>query len=219
MMRRRQVAPALCAGLMLGWMGSARAAAFDSFFSAVRRDDAATVTYWLRRGFDPNTVDEQFTPALVLAMREDSVEAAAALLQQAGLKLEATNMADETALMLACLRGHVGVVRLLLARGAVVNRPGWAALHYAASRGDGAIVRLLLEAHAYIDAESPNGSTPLMMAAQYGTPEAVKLLLEEGADVTLKNQLGVDALGFAQRGSRPDSETIIRAFLAAVPRK
>jgi len=39
---------------------------------------------------------------------------------------------------------------------------------------------LLLDEHAYIDAASPNGTTPLMMAAHYGTPSAVKLLLEAG---------------------------------------
>ena len=46
------------------------------------------------------------------------------------------------------------------------------------------MMRLLLEESAYIDATSPNGTTPLMMAARYGSPEAVKLLLEEGAEPT-----------------------------------
>ncbi len=31
-----------------------------------------------------------------------------------------------------------------------------------------------------IDAASPNGTTPLMMAAQHGSAEMVKLLLDEG---------------------------------------
>ena len=62
-------------------------------------------------------------------------------------------------------------------------------------------MELLLENHAYIDAESPNGTTPLMMAAHYGTPAAVKLLLEAGADPTLKNQLGLTAIDFARRAT------------------
>ena len=46
--------------------------------------------------------------------------------------------------------------------------------HYAASAGNIPIIAMLIENSAYIDAESPNGTTPLMMAAMYGTPAAVK---------------------------------------------
>jgi ankyrin repeat protein len=47
----------------------------------------------------------------------------------------------------------------LIARDADVDNPGWAPLHYAASGGHLDVVRLLLKEHAYIDADSPNGST------------------------------------------------------------
>ena len=69
--------------------------------------------------------------------------------------------------------------------------------------------------HAYIDAASPNGTTPLMMAAQYGSAEMVKFLLDEGADPTLKNQLGLTAVNFAQRVSRSE----LAAQLSAAIRK
>jgi uncharacterized protein len=48
-----------------------------------------------------------------------------------------------------------------------------------------------------------------MMAAQYGTPEAVKLLLQEGADPIVKNQQGLTAVDFAKLGNRPDSLALI----------
>jgi hypothetical protein len=64
---------------------------------------------------------------------------------------------------------------------------------------------LLLEHNAFVDAESPNGTTPLMMAAQYGTGDAVKLLLKEGAQALQANKQGLLALDFAQRASRPDA--------------
>ena len=86
-------------------------------------------------------------------------------------------------------------------------------MHYAATRGHLDIMRMLLEAHAYIDAESPNGTTPLMMAAHYGTPQAVRLLLDEGADPTLKNQLGLSAIDFAQRANRADVAAAIAAAI------
>ena len=76
------------------------------------------------------------------------------------------------------------------------------------------MIEHLLEHSAYIDAESPNGTTPLMMAAMYGSPEAVKSLIQAGADPTLKNQLGLSALDFAVRGQRPNSIELMNAGLA-----
>ena len=128
------------------------------------------------------------------------------------------NAQDESPLMMAAIKGNVEAVRKLIARDADVNKTGWAPLHYAASGGTEQHLRiaaLLLENHAYIDAASPNGTTPLMMAAQYGSAEMVKLLLDEGADPTLKNQLGLTAVNFAQRVSRSE----LAAQLSAAIRK
>jgi ankyrin repeat protein len=104
--------------------------------------------------------------------------------------------------------------------GADVNKPGWTPLHYAATHaGPDALaqVAFLLENHAYIDAESPNGTTPLMMAAQYGEPEVLRLLLKEGADARLTNQQKLTAIDFALRGSRPTSAEILRTHLQVSP--
>jgi ankyrin repeat protein len=77
------------------------------------------------------------------------------------------------------------------------------------------MVRLLLKHHAYIDAESPNRTTPLMMAAHYGNPGVVKLLLEEGADPLLRNQKGLSAIDFARGANRAEAAEIIAAFVRA----
>jgi ankyrin repeat protein len=121
--------------------------------------------------------------------------------------------------MMAALKGHTELARRLIERDADVNKTGWAPLHYAATGGHLAMIELLLDNHAYIDAESPNGTTPLMMAAQYGTPAAVKLLLDSGADPKLRNQLGLTAIDFANRGNRKDSAELIAASIrAALPK-
>jgi hypothetical protein len=115
--------------------------------------------------------------------------------------------------MLAALHGLLAECQTLIQLGADVNKPGWTPLHYAATRGHLAVMNLLLDEHAYIDAASPNGTTPLMMAAHYGTASAVKLLLEADADPTLKNELGLNAFDFAQSAMRLDSAAVISAFI------
>jgi len=130
--------------------------------------------------------------------------------------VEARNAKDESPLMMAAIKGNVEAVKALIARDADVNKTGWTPLHYAASAGSpqhAVIISLLLENHAYIDAASPNGTTPLMMAAHYGSTEAVQLLLDEGADPTLKNQLGLTAADFALRVSRTESAERIAAAI------
>ena len=186
---------------------------YEDFFTAIKRDDAGTVTTLLKRGFDPNTRDEKGLHGLHLALQEPSMKAAAVLMDWDKTTVESRNAADESPLMLASIKGLLPVVAKLIQRGADVNKPGWAPLHYAATKGHLDVMALLLENHAYIDAASPNGSTPLMMAAMYGTSSAVKLLLEAGADPSLKNSQGLTAIDFAQRDKRLDSAEIIAAFV------
>ena len=58
-------------------------------------------------------------------------------------------------------------------------------------------------------------NSPQLMAAFYGTPSAVKLLLESGADPMLKNAQGLTAIDFANRANRADAAEIIAAFVRA----
>jgi ankyrin repeat protein len=189
------------------------AGAYEDFFVAVRNDNVRAVHQLLVKGFDVNTLDPQKRSALMLAVIEPSPKVARFLVGVLGIDLERQNPAGETALMLAALRGDLELARLLIERGAEVNKPGWTALHYAATGGHEALVRLLLEQHAFVDSESPNGSTPLMLAAQYGSTAVVKLLLQEGAEPAQKNRQGLNALDFAKLGSRPDAVAVLTAAL------
>ena len=195
------------------------AGSYEDFFRALKQDDATLVAALIQRGFDPNTRSPEGQHALFLVIREPAPKVLAVLLQWPRIENEPRSPQDESPLMMAALAGNLQLVRQLIARDADVNKPGWAPLHYAATNGHVAVMRLLLQHHAYIDASSPNGTTPLMMAAQYGTPEATKLLLEEGADPLLKNQMGLSAIDFAYRANRVESAQLIAAFVrAAQPR-
>jgi uncharacterized protein len=199
--RRRLLTRLLVVGLASTGLGAV-AGSFEDFFRAVAVDDARTVNALLARGFDPNAVDEKGQPALFLALREGSNQVAAALLKQPALQVDQANPVDETPLMMAALRGRRDWCEALLARGAQVNRTGWAPLHYAASGPEADVVALLLDRGAMVDARSPNGSTPLMMAARYGSETAVGLLLARGADPRLRNGRDLDAAAFARLAGR-----------------
>ena len=187
------------------WAGS-----YDDFFMAVRLDNPIAVRALLRRGFDPNTLDPNGTPALIKALEEKSYKVAEVLTEHAQIQPDLVSLRDENALMLAALRGQEDLIKRLLAKNAQVNKSGWTALHYAATGGHAAIAAVLVRAGADLDATSPNGSTPLMMAAMYGNSETVKLLLGAGADASLRNQLELSAEDFARMAGRDDSLRIIR---------
>jgi uncharacterized protein len=166
---------------------SASAGAYEDYFRAVDTDNEGTVGNLLQRGFDPNTVDANGQSGLYLAMREGSFKVAAVLLKQPQLAVDARNKAQETALMMAALRGHTDWMRRLIERGAATDFEGWTPLHYAASGPQSSAVQLLLDRGARIEARSPNGNTPLLMAVRYGSEDSVLLLVKRGADPLVRD--------------------------------
>lgn len=208
----RRAVKVVCSLIFMG-VSLANAGSYDDFFRAIRQDNPAKMEELLSRGFDANTVNTNGQYGLYIALGDGALKVAKTLINWSQTDVNKLNLKDESPLMLAALKENLELVQMLIQRGADVNKTGWAPLHYAASKGNLEIVALLVENSAYIDAESPNGTTPLMMAAMYGTPATVGFLLQEGADPQLKNQRGMTALQFAQQGNRPDSVEVIAKFL------
>ncbi|XP_035681450.1 poly [ADP-ribose] polymerase tankyrase-1-like isoform X1 [Branchiostoma floridae] len=89
-----------------------------------------------------------------------------------------------TALHLACIMGHVDVVRLLLRKGASVvkrDRASFAPLHSAVSKGWIKVVEVLLQHGATVDIRDGFQNTPLMAACSYNHVDIVRLPIEFGA--------------------------------------
>ena len=194
---------------------SSFAGSFEDFFMAIRNDEVKVISNLFTRGFDPNTVNLQGEPAILNSLKLGSLKSFEFIAQHPKTKLNVRNSHGESALMLVCLKGELELAKMLIQRDADINHPGWTSLHYAASGGHTAIIQLLLDQSAYIDAESPNGTTPLMMAARYGNEKAVQLLITEGADWKLKNQLGLTALDFAVQGRRPEAIKLLQSLSSA----
>ena len=183
-------------------LSPAHAGSYEDFFAAVQGNDAAAITALFQRGFDPNSRDPSGQSGLTLAARDQAWKALEVLLAHPAIDVNALNASGESALMLAALRGQLQWCQRLVERGAKVQQPGWSAIHYGATGPNVQVVEFLLGRGADANAISPNGSTPLMMAARYGSEESVNLLLLRGADATRKNQRDLQAADFARLGGR-----------------
>lgn len=203
--RPARVRKLLALALALGLTAAAQVQAAtptDEIERAIVADNDLTVKSLLSQGISPNTLTHKGMPALYAALQLESYRAAKALIEAPDLQVDQTTAKDETALMMAAFRGQVDLAKRLIERGAAVNRKGWTPLHYAATNGHVEMIRFLLTQGAEVNALSPNESTPLMMAAMYGSDAAVNALLAAGADPARKNQLGMTAADFATKAER-----------------
>lgn len=206
-----------CTLLLAGIAGAADLTPAEAnLFRALQLDRPAPVQKALAAGVSPNVRDLDGEPALIVAIRNDASAVATLLMDQPGIDLEAKAPNGNTALMMAAFRQNKPLVADMIWRGAKINQPGWTALHYAAAGGSVEITRLLLDQDAAIDALSPSGMTPLMLAAREGQEDAVKLLLARGADASLKDGgFHLTAAGFALKADKPWIAKAIDAHLAA----
>jgi ankyrin repeat protein len=122
-----------------------------------------------------------------------------------------------TPLMLACEKGPVEAVQLLLLLGAKgqgleeQDNCGGTALHYAVRGGNKRVVTLLLKKGIKASKKDKWSTTPLMLACEKGPLEVVELLAEwrEGLGLEEKDEYGRTALQHAVYGGHKDIVTFL----------
>jgi hypothetical protein len=114
-----------------------------------------------------------------------------------------------TALRAATAIGNEAIIRLLVQREAkVINEDAYSCgicrfrtpLYNATQRGDGAIITLLVENCADINAKDHNGDSVFLMEIQIGNQSIIRLLIENGADIYAKDRYGKSMLHTAILG-------------------
>jgi ankyrin repeat protein len=129
------------------------------------------------------------------------------LLKDNGANLTARDQKGWTPLHFAAFYNHVAIADYFILQGCDVdirNDEGWTPLHCAAFAGHtGLLIELIQKHNASIDASSLfTNETPLHLAVKEERAEVVKVLVEHGADVTIKNHLGALPEDFANEEIR-----------------
>jgi uncharacterized protein len=169
------------------------------------------VSALLTQGAAVNSRDRNGDSPLNMAASKDN-EALADVLIRAGADVNLANISGVTPLMGAAFKGNAKIVRQLIAAGArtdAVDRVKKNAAIYAAGVGCNACLMEFLRAGMQVNARLDNEETLLMWAAGYGHESTARLLLDAGADRSLKDNRGKTAADIAREGDFLDLSKLL----------
>ncbi len=143
----------------------------------------------IQAGADLNALDKQRYDALTIAGVAGNLAIVRLLLRHRAKPGQTTSPYEGTALIATAHRGHVAIVKALIAAGAPlnhVNNLGWTALIEAIVLGDGgprhtAIVAALVKARADMNIADRQGVRPLTLARRRGYKKITAILEKAGA--------------------------------------
>lgn len=130
------------------------------------------------------------------AAKTNNLERAIVLIEQ-GAPINGKDETGRTALYWAAQEDHLGMVELLVGRGADINAVsekdrGWTPLIISAFHGNNDLVDFLLSRGADVNAKDRDGFTALSWAWKENRSDTVRLLLQRGANV---NVMSASSLG------------------------
>ncbi len=115
--------------------------------------------------------------------------------------LNVTDSEYNTGLIYAIHKGYYDIVKILIDAGADINKQnklGGTALSVAAFNEDKEILKLLIDNNINLNSKlKKDGHTPLICASHENNTDIVKILVEAGADVNIKDNDNMTALNYA----------------------
>lgn len=195
---------------------------FTPLHLAASSDNAEGLRLLLAAGADVGARGGHGISPLWLATQEGSAGAVAELLRLAGpaLDIDQANSTGQTPLMVAAVKGHVGILGMLLEAGADAHRPdarqGWTALHMAAINNQLASVQEILarrpgDRPLLLEAASVTGVRPLQCANACHNPAIAAALLDAGADIDAADHNGITTLRQAVQNADADMVDLLLA--------
>lgn len=179
--------------------------------AAAYRGTAPAVRALLGAGADVNPPDRirVHRPPLVFAAMTGDLENLKLLLDRGA------NPSADGPIAEAITFGHPDSVRALIRAGAdtsLMESSGVNLLHWATITGRASVIPLLAKAGVPLNETDKAGFTPLMYAAtiDFGNTAALRALLSAGADQTIKNPEGLDALAQAHHLQHTAIETELK---------
>jgi len=153
----------------------------------LRKHDAARTL--LKHGANPNALDAERYDVITIAAVNNDLPMLEIVIEGGGNVRAITSPYNGTALIAAAHRGHVEIVRALIAAKAQlnhVNNLGWTALLEAVVLGNGganytAIVDALVKANADVNVPDRQGTTALGHARRRGYSQISRILENAGA--------------------------------------
>lgn len=157
--------------------------------------------------------------ALRLAASTNEVESLKRLLAL-GASPDKSGFWNTAALGLAAMQGHAEASALLLEAGANAGRTTTRQLHFerlrlhtplgwAIARDHGAVIAAMASAGVRLELPDARGFTPLMRAAQSGSLEALRALLDAGVDREARNRRGQRAFEVAEEARQGAAASIL----------
>ena len=160
------------------------------FLFAASRDDTTTISLMCGQGFDPDSADYDNRTALMVASMKGNTEAVIKLLEYQA-NPNRVDMHGSSALYEAAKNGHETTMDALLKHGAELcmdESQAASTLCQTVFDSDILTLRRLLRARIQINASDYDKRAAVHIAAAEGNVAALKVLVELGADLTLKDR-------------------------------
>ena len=99
-----------------------------------------------------------------------------------------------------------------LTNSALDDKSGTRAIHIACKNGDKDMIRELMKRNCFLNQKDAKGCTALMLAAAAGHDKIVKLIVDGGADVRMKDRNDDTALEYAEKHNRTKVKELLNLY-------